>query len=216
MTTKPADRYHHGDLREALLAAGEAVLAERGVEDFTLRECARRAGVSHAAPAHHFGDAAGFLAELAAVGFDRLTAAMEERRAGSGPEPLAQLHAIGRGYITFAVRNRALFQIMFRHDGIGAGSPSLQRAGATAFGVLQAAMARVIAAHRPAQAPLPSLALAWSAVHGFATLLIERQLDACLGQDGIQDLEADLGAAMLTLMTDALSGPPTIPVGGES
>ena len=216
MTTKPADRYHHGDLREALLAAGEAVLAERGLEDFTLRECARRAGVSHAAPAHHFGDAAGFLAELAAVGFDRLTAAMEERRAGSGPEPLAQLHAIGRGYIAFAVRNRALFQIMFRHDGTGVGSANLQRAGGAAFGVLQAAMARVLAAHRPAQAPLPSLALAWSAVHGFATLLIERQLDACLGQGGIHDLETDLGGAMLTLMTDALAGPPTIPAGGNS
>lgn len=216
MTGKHVDRYHHGDLREALLAAGEAVLAERGVEGFTLRECARRAGVSHAAPAHHFADVAGFLAELAATGFDRMTAAMEDRRAKAGPAPLAQLNAIGRGYIAFAVRNRALFQIMFRHDGIGTGSPDLQRAGAAAFGVLQSAMARVLAAHRPQQLPLPSLALAWSAVHGFATLLIERQLDACLGQGGIQNLETDLGGAMLDLMTAALAGPASRPEGGNS
>jgi len=77
MTAKPADRYHHGDRRDALLLAGEGVLAEREVKGFTLRECARRAGVSHAAPAHHFSDVRGFLSELAAVGFDRLTATME-------------------------------------------------------------------------------------------------------------------------------------------
>ena len=207
MTIKTADRYHHGDLREALLRAGEDVLSERGAAGFTLRECARRAGVSHAAPAHHFGDAAGFLAELAAVGFDRMTDAMETRRVQSGPGSLAQLDAIGRGYIAFAVQNRALFQIMFRQDGIGVASPNLQRAGGAAFGVLQSTMARVLAEHRPYQKPMPSLALAWSAVHGFATLLIERQLDGCLGQDGIADLETDLGGAMLDLMTGALAGP---------
>ena len=64
--------YHHGDLKEALLTAAEAVLRDRGLQGFTLRECARRAGVSHAAPKHHFGDVRGVLTEIAARGFAQL------------------------------------------------------------------------------------------------------------------------------------------------
>lgn len=66
--------YHHGALRDALLAAAESVLNESGLEGFTLRECARRAGVSHGAPAHHFGDARGLLSAFAAQSFDQLEA----------------------------------------------------------------------------------------------------------------------------------------------
>jgi AcrR family transcriptional regulator len=69
--------YHHGALREALIEASEALLAERGLEGFSLREVARRSGVSPAAPAHHFGDADGLLAAVATQAFDGLTAALE-------------------------------------------------------------------------------------------------------------------------------------------
>ena len=212
MPSSLPDRYHHGDLREALLRAGEEVLAERGIDRFTLRECARRAGVSHAAPAHHFHDVAGFLTELAANGFDRLTASMEDARAAAAPDALARLHAIGRGYIAFAVRNRALFQIMFRCDVLQPAAPSLSRAGGAAFGVLRGAMADVLAIHRPGQAPGGPLTLAWSAVHGFATLLIERQLEVVrVHGAATADLEAELGGAMLDLMVGALLPPvPTL------
>jgi AcrR family transcriptional regulator len=71
-TPSPADTYHHGALREALVEAAEALIREQGLEAFTLRECARRAGVSHAAPAHHFGDARGLLTACAAAGMERL------------------------------------------------------------------------------------------------------------------------------------------------
>ncbi|WP_291820351.1 helix-turn-helix domain-containing protein, partial [Bosea sp. (in: a-proteobacteria)] len=71
------DGYHHGDLRQAMIDAAEAVLAERGVGGFTLRECARRAGVSAAAPAHHFGNLAGLLTAVATLGFDGLSDAMD-------------------------------------------------------------------------------------------------------------------------------------------
>lgn len=201
---KPAAAYHHGALRNALLRAGEEVLAERGVSGFTLRECARRAGVSHAAPAHHFGDAAGFLAELAAVGFDRMTASMNAARAAAAPTPQAGLQAIGRGYIAFAVRNRALFQIMFRHDAEGWESANLRRAGAAAFAVLQDAMQAMLAGRRQPVALGPALALAWSTVHGFATLLIEGQIQGCAALEGMADAEADLGDATLALMLRAL------------
>ena len=74
--------YHHGDLRAALLRAGEEQLARSGVAGFSLREVASRVGVSHAAPAHHFGDAQGLLAALAAEGFRRFLAAMRHRQSG--------------------------------------------------------------------------------------------------------------------------------------
>src|SRR5712672_4058903 len=80
--------YHHGDLHEALLQAAERVLERDGIAGLTLRAVAREAGVSHAAPTHHFGDLTGLLSELAAIGFRQFNAAMAAAGSGdpSGPE----------------------------------------------------------------------------------------------------------------------------------
>ena len=80
--------YHHGDLREALLVSAEQLLREEGLKALTLRACARRAGVSHAAPKHHFNDVAELLSEVSARGFDRLTAALKEAREAAGEDPV--------------------------------------------------------------------------------------------------------------------------------
>src|SRR6476620_11034493 len=108
--------YHHGELREALVAAGSALLEEKGLRGFTLRECARRAEVSHAAPAHHFASIDDLLAEIATRGFGELTAAMsaEARRAGS--DPAARLVGQGVGYMAFAAANPMLFRLMFNRE----------------------------------------------------------------------------------------------------
>src|SRR6266480_4541178 len=74
---EPESGYHHGDLQEALIAATEAILADHGAERFTLREAARRAGVSPAAPSHHFGNAPGLLTEVAIRGYDELAATLK-------------------------------------------------------------------------------------------------------------------------------------------
>src|SRR5580704_9489378 len=115
--TKATAPYHHGDLRTALIAAGRELLAENGERGFTLRECARRAGVSHAAPAHHFPTVGDLLAEIAAAGFEDLTTSMrqfaEEAPAGDAP---GCLMGLGRGYVAFALGNRAVFQLMFRSE----------------------------------------------------------------------------------------------------
>src|SRR5262245_25989316 len=103
-------KYHHGDLRAALIVAATELLREHGLEAFTLRECARRAGVSHAAPAHHFGDARGLLTACAAAGFEHLADAMEHGAGSAGSDAQARLRAVGAGYIGFALENRALFQ----------------------------------------------------------------------------------------------------------
>ena len=104
------DAYHHGALRDALVEATEAILAERGLEGFTLREAARRVGVSAAAPLHHFGSAAGLLTEVAILGFEALTRHLREGARSGGNDPGARLRAQGTGYVRFALAHPARFQ----------------------------------------------------------------------------------------------------------
>ena len=84
---KTKSSYHHGDLREALLVAAEEILDEEGVQSLTLRACTRRAGVSHAAPKHHFADVAELLSEVAARSFDRLNQILKTARDEAGTDP---------------------------------------------------------------------------------------------------------------------------------
>ena len=123
------DRYHHGDLRQALIDATEALLAERGPDGFSLREVARRAGVSPAAPAHHFGDAAGLLTAVSALAFEGLTQALREGDARGGDDPLARLREQGVGYIGFALRYPGRFRLMFRGAVLREDDPLKQTAG---------------------------------------------------------------------------------------
>src|SRR6188768_936815 len=111
-TTKKAP-YHHRNLREALVDAGRKLLEEKGVRGFTLRECARRAEVSHAAPAHHFASIDDLLAEIATRGYRELIAAMEAEARRAAPQPTARLVAQGIGCMAFAAAHPALFQLMF-------------------------------------------------------------------------------------------------------
>ena len=127
--------YHHGDLRAALLAAGDAVLGDVGFKGFTMRECARRAGVSHAAPKHHFGDATGFLTALATIGFQRLTETLKEEMAGANnlhEEFAATTHA----YLKFALRYPEHFRLMFRNDLLDDSSEDLLIASTETFAEL--------------------------------------------------------------------------------
>lgn len=203
------DGYHHGALREALLTAGEALLAERGAAGFTLRECARRAGVSHAAPAHHFGDVRGLLTALAARGFDRMADLMLRYRDAAPAVPEARLVAVGRAYIDFALDHRAHFLLMFGADRLDRTDAELQRCGDRSAAALQQAMAEVMAARALPPASLPQrLLLAWSAVHGFAMLVIEGQCQDFFGIGAGQPRRARAAAdAVLALLQGALAAP---------
>src|SRR5688572_11963111 len=134
LRAKPEKAYHHGDLAAALVEAAEAVLTERGVEGFTLRECARRAGVSHAAPAHHFKDAKGLLTEVAALGFERLTEAQRRAREAE-PELKNLLLATGTAYVGFALKYPVQFQLMFQTGLLDHTNERFLAAGAAAFGI---------------------------------------------------------------------------------
>lgn len=170
-----AKAYHHGDLRAALLKAAEAELAARGIEGFSLRGCAKRAGVSHAAPAHHFGDADGLLTALAAEGFRRFTAAMRARQAEGGRRPL---DAAGIGYLDFALANPALFRLMFTSDRPRKGDAECLKAAGEAFGVLVTSTAEARGGDPWGDAQGPAdIAAGWALAHGLADLLLSGRLD---------------------------------------
>ncbi|MCX7645210.1 MAG: TetR/AcrR family transcriptional regulator [Rhodobacteraceae bacterium] len=169
-TDGPARPYHHGDLRAALLAAAAAELEARGIEAFSLRSVAKRAGVSHAAPAHHFGDVNGLLTALAAEGFRRFVAHQAAREDRGGADPAARLVEAGLGYIAFARANPALFRLMFASDRPDFGEPALAAAAEAAFGQLADACAAV-AVRRGGAVPPAEVEATWGIVHGLADLL---------------------------------------------
>lgn len=129
----PGGRYHHGALREALLQAGEAELRIGGIERFSLRSVAKRAGVSHAAPAHHFKDADGLLTALAVVGFQRFIDFQRQSRANADTDGKSQLAAGGLAYVAFAEEHPALFRLMFSSNHPNFSDPVLLTAANAAF-----------------------------------------------------------------------------------
>lgn len=164
-SAEPERPYHHGNLRQALLDAAVEAITDKGLSDVSLRDVARRAGVSHAAPAHHFGTKAGLFTALATDGFGRFSAAME----ASG-----DFEELGLAYVRFAVANPAVFELMFRPDLLVVGDTALSSESARAYQLLLDGAAGVAAsmgvdAHEVA-------VTAWSLVHGFATLWIHGNL----------------------------------------
>lgn len=172
-TVDDARPYHHGDLRRALIDAALQILEEEQNWEFTLRELARRAGVSHAAPYKHFADKRELLAEVAAVGFERLKRDMEVAAVAHPDDPSARLAAIGEAYVEFALRSPAHFRLMFgpAHQD-EANKTSLPQAAAGTFAALRDAVRE---AGGGAGEQDRSLA-AWALVHGLATLLIDQRI----------------------------------------
>jgi AcrR family transcriptional regulator len=164
--------YHHGDLRSALLRAAEDEIAAHGVEGFSLRAVARRAGVSHAAPAHHFGDADGLLTALAAEGFRRFLAAQVAREAAApADDPVARLMATGLGYVDFAMARPALFRLIFGSSRPDHTAPDLQEASQAAYDHLVA----LVAATGRTEADAMGV---WAMAHGLADLIVSGRMKA--------------------------------------
>ncbi len=181
--------YHHGGLRAALIEATEVLLAERGIEGFTLREVARRAGVSPAAPLHHFGSAAGLLTEVSILGFEELTRSLRAGTATGGNDPARRLRGQGMGYVRFALAYPGRFQLMFRKDRLTQ-DERLKEAGDAAFVELELAVrdytgwGREKPLNRATQA---TVLAAWSTVHGFAHLALDEKFGDQAGTEGTKD-----------------------------
>jgi AcrR family transcriptional regulator len=119
----PAKRstYHHGNLRAALIQAADAIIAEEGIEGFSLRAAAQRAGVSPGAPAHHFGSAKGLLTEVALLAFERVGRYLEDVERSE--DAVTEMRALSLAFVTFAVEHPGHFRLMFRNDLVDRSDP---------------------------------------------------------------------------------------------
>ena len=129
--------YHHGNLRRVIVDTAFSMLAENNGWQFTLREVARRAEVSHAAPYKHFPDKNSLLAELALIGFDQLRAELASALKSEGMTPIDRFFAVGRTYIHFGIANPSLYKLMFSAEANGGSSQlHLDERAMSALGVL--------------------------------------------------------------------------------
>jgi len=176
--SEPKDRpYHHGDLRRALIDTALAMLAVDQNWTFTLREVARRTGVSHAAPYKHFRDREMLLWELARIGFVRLGEAMTEAMSRAMPPTRAQFVAAAQACIGFACQNPGLYRLMFSSDADKTMDPQLHEAAMSTFGILLGLLERGQCDGSFRRIAISALAAAsWAQVHGLAMLAINNQL----------------------------------------
>lgn len=171
-------RYHHGDLRRALIDASLDLVEKEGVGALTLREVARRLGVSHAAPTYHFADKTALLAALAAHGFSELMEEMELAAARSGGDPVQRLTARGVAYVGFAARHPRQFRLMFGSDLETSNDPTLLDPRERCLTVLTEAVMEVMA-FRGETDPRRLVVVgagSWAVVQGLATLWIDGRL----------------------------------------
>lgn len=199
---KPEPRpYHHGDLRAALLRAATEELAENGVEGFTLRGCARRAGVSHAAPAHHFGDVTGLLTAVATAAFGRLAASIARQAGKADPGTVENAVAVALGYVLFAIESPSEFQLMFRAERLDTRQPDFRLASESALAPAAMAIGGYYNSAQPMADPvmLRRVLGLWSLSQGVANLLLAGQL-------GPHDQHEKIARALLPDMVRELLG----------
>lgn len=170
--------YHHGNLRRALLDAAVEVIGEVGPAAMSMREVARRAGVSSAAPAHHFGDKPGLLTAVATEGYEMLAAALSDEYDRS-----AEFLEVGVAYVRFAIDHRAHFEVMFRPELFRSDDPDLRAARASAATTLYGPAAVTTGAGRRTKKARDAGIAAWSLVHGLAILLLDGNLPTSVTTD---------------------------------
>src|SRR5215470_3804831 len=211
----PEFAFHHGDLRRAIVSAALEILSETQTIEFSIRELARRAGVSHNAPYKHFADKRELLAAVSAAGFETLTKRMTREVVGHS-HARAQLFAMLRAYVRHGVENPALYRLMF--GGYLSGSdnsrPAIERAAAEktkalfAGAITGGALGRAIPNTPRKAGKIDGAILAcWSLVHGLTLLLID-------GIVGPRKKSDELGESLVQGMLDGLAAKlPTLPAG---
>lgn len=161
---KNKNTHHHGNLREALITAGIELLDESGVAGLTLRKCAAKAGVSHAAPAHHFRGLKGLVTAITTRGYELFTAEMNEHIEAAAADPMSRLHGCCKGYVQFSRSNKALASIIFNKANCFEDEPEWIKAADAAYQVLIDICAPF--KHRFGSADLTQIAL-WTMLEGY-------------------------------------------------
>ena len=162
---KPADRYHHGDLRNALITQAWAIIDQRGQAALSMRAVAEALGVSHAAPAHHFADKEALLQALRRQAWSDFADALES--AGDAPDALRHM---GRAYVAYALAHPRRIELIFRSN--SASSPEVESQSMRAWAALSQAVVRHIGPTKAADSRLVSVlsVAAWAQAHGLAML----------------------------------------------
>lgn len=201
-------RYHHGDLRAELLKAAEAILSEKGIESFSLRAVAKRAGVSHGAPSHHFSDVQGLLTALAGIGFQRFVRTQIDRQSTAKTDPISQLAASGLGYIDFAMANPALFRLMFNSEQPDHCDQHLAFDAFSAFNKLVVDVKNVRNID-PYSDPvvMKDVMSAWAIVHGLANLMISNRAETAMDFERMSRTDRDTELSNIILRAIGLSAP---------
>ena len=185
--TDQARTYHHGDLQAALLDEAAAMIAEGGAASVTMRALGRRLGVSRAAAYRHFEDKTALLVAVATAGFGRLRDRLQAVDAGAPRSSVERIRRMGEEYVRFALENPAHYRLMYGREGLGRRNvPELREAGNALFEQL----VDVIQAYQDSgkikrQDPRAQAYVAWSAVHGLASLLIDGQILTAVDVDGL-------------------------------
>lgn len=197
--------YHHTDLKQTLISVGLSILAEEGISELNLRAVARRAGVSHTAPYRHFADKEALIVAIAEDGFRRLVVQLGAAKSATPGGVKAQLTAVGRAYIDFAVQQRDSFRLMFSHV-ISHREQYLELCALAraCFQLLQDIIEEGQAERIFVMGNSTELTKsAWSMIHGFASLLIEGQFaeDGPDTQAHEQAIAVHLGCVLSALMS---------------
>jgi AcrR family transcriptional regulator len=164
------------DLRQKVLQASLALIEEGGLDRLSMREVARKSGVSHQAPYYYFGDREAILAAIAGEGFSTLGQSFLRAVDQAGSKPAEALEAIGRAYVGFALRHPAYFQAMFRADAVPLDRyPDVRKLSDDAFSKLVETIGKLFA-DQPSAVRLRISVACWAMVHGLATLILEGTL----------------------------------------
>lgn len=166
--------YHHGDLANALLKSARVVLNEKGIHGLSLRACAAHAGVSHAAPTHHFKSLRGLLTELAVIAFDEFAEALQAEYTRVVHEsPRIRLQQVGQAYVDYSVKEPRLFELMFSSIPLDFENPRLKSSSDQAYQQLLGIVHPLFdAKNMNEEKRKQTEILVWSIVHGYANLLM--------------------------------------------
>ena len=198
-------RYHHGDLRAALLEAALDIITESGPQKLTIREVARKAGVSHTAPYRHFANKDDLIVAVVKQGFELMSQTMLEKKTAAEPDPISQFAASGTAYVDFALQHPAYYRVMYSGDLLtSSGQHTLQHTSAETFSELVADVktCQELGIIRTGNPTLQALSLLCT-IHGFVTMVIDNRVSSLLGEDypvdGIRDV-------ILTTIFEGLGG----------
>jgi AcrR family transcriptional regulator len=199
---KPASqppRYHHGDLRVALIDAAEKLVRDQGAWNFTLREVARTAGVSHNAPYNHFADKQALLATIANRAFAALGASLEHEISKLGDTSLrARIEAAAVAYVGFAVKEPARFRLMFSAELASSNDCELIVASRAAFGALETLISKGVETGELCPDPNQTHALtAWALVHGLSSLILDGRVAPHTDADAVHSLSRLVGRTLI-------------------